>query len=81
MNSLDRKKTTGAIPNQFNKTSKRIICKDLANCINECIKQKNFMRVKSSRCNAYTQKTDTLDKTNYRSISTLSTVSKNFKEH
>ena len=39
------------------------------------------MRVKSSRRNAYTQKTDTLDKTNYRSISTLSTVSKNFKEH
>ena len=43
--------------------------------------KKNFIRVKNSRCNAYTQKADTLDKTNYRSIRTLSTVSKKFKEH
>ena len=43
INSLDpTKKANGAIPTKIVKLANKQICKDLANCINECIKQNKF---------------------------------------
>ena len=43
INSLDpSKKASGAIPTKIIKLANKQICKDLANCINECIKQNKF---------------------------------------
>ena len=36
------KKTSGAIPTKKVKLANKQTCKDLANCINECIKQNKF---------------------------------------
>ena len=43
ISSMDStKKTSGAIPTKIVKLANKKICKDLANCINECIKQNKF---------------------------------------
>ena len=43
INSMDSaKKTSGPIPIKIVKLANKKICKDLANCINECIKQNKF---------------------------------------
>ena len=43
INSLDpTKKTSGVIPTKIVKIANKQICKDLENCINECIKQNKF---------------------------------------
>ena len=36
------KKMSGAIPIKIVKLANKNICKDLANCINECVKQNKF---------------------------------------
>ena len=53
---------------------------DLANCINECIKQNKFPNeLKIADITPIFKKDDPLDKTNYRPISILPTVSKIFE--
>ena len=43
INSLDpTKKASGVIPTKIVKIANKQICKDLENCINECIKQNKF---------------------------------------
>ena len=43
INSLDpTKKTSGAIPTKTVKLANKQICKDLGNCINDCLKQNKF---------------------------------------
>ena len=80
-NSIDStKKTSGAIPIKIVKLVNKKICKDLANCINECIKQHKFPNeLKIADITPIFKKEDPLDKTNYRSISILPTVSKIFE--
>ena len=80
-NSMDStKKTSGAIPIKIVKLANKKICKDLANCINECIKQNKFPNeLKIADITPIFKKEDPLDKTNYRPISILPTVSKIFE--
>ena len=74
------KKTSGAIPIKIVKLANKKICKDLANCINECIKQNKFPNeLKIADITPIFKKEDPLDKTNYRPISILPTVSKIFE--
>ena len=62
------------------KLANKKICKDLANCINECIKQNKFPNeLKIADITPIFKKEDPLDKTNYRPISILPTVSKIFE--
>ena len=81
MNSLDpTKKTRGAIPTKIVKLVNKQICKDLANCMNACIKQNKFPNeLKIADITPIIKKDDPLDKTNYRPISILPTVSKIFE--
>ena len=81
INSLDpTKKTSGAIPTKIVKLANKQICKDLANCINECIKQNKFPNeLKIADITPIFKKVYPLDKTNYRPISILPTVSKIFE--
>ena len=82
INSLDpTKKISGAIPTKIIKLANKKICKDLANCINERIKQNKFRNeLKIADITPIFKKDDPLDKTNYRPISILGpTVSKIFK--
>ena len=81
INSIDStKKTSGANPDKIVKLTKKKICKDLANCINECIKQNKFPNeLKIADITPICKKEDPLDKTNYRPISILPTVSKIFE--
>ena len=81
INSMDStKKTSGAIPIKIVKLANKKICKDLANCINECIKQNKFPNeLKIADITPIFKKEDPLDKTNYRPISILPTVSKIFE--
>ena len=81
INSLDpTKKTSGAIPTKIVKLTNKQICKDLANCINECIKQNKFPNeLKIADITPILKKDDPLDKTNYRPISILPTASKIFE--
>ena len=81
MNLLDpTKKTNSAIPIKIVKLANKQICKDLANCINECIKQNKFPNeIKIADITHKSKKEDSLDKTNHRSTSILPTVSKIFK--
>ena len=68
---------SGAIPNKIIKLTKKQICKDLENCINECKKQNDFLNeLKIANITAIFKKEDTLNKTNDRPISTLPTNSK-----
>ena len=80
INSLDpTKKTSGAIPTKIVKLANKQICKHLANCINECITQNKFPNeLKIVDITPTFKKDDPLDKTNYRPISILPTVSKIF---
>ena len=74
------KKTSGTIPVKIVKLANKKICKDLANCINECIKQNKFPNeLKIADITPIFKKEDPLDKTNYRPISILPTVSKIFE--
>ena len=74
------KKTNGAIPTKIVKLENKQICKHLANCINECIKQNKFPNVlKIADITPIFKKDDPLDNTNYRPISILPTVSKIFE--
>ena len=81
INSMDStKKTSGAIPIKLVKLANKKNCKDLANCINECIKQNKFPNeLKIADITPIFKKEDPLDKTNYRPISILPTVSKIFE--
>ena len=81
INSMDStKKTSGAIPMKIVKLANKKICRDLANCINECIKQNKFPNeLKIADITPTFKKEDPLDKNNYRSISILPTVSKIFE--
>ena len=81
INSMDStKKTSGAIPIKLVKLANKKICKDLANCINECIKQNKFPNeLKIADITTIFKKEDPLNKTNYRPISILPTVSKIFE--
>ena len=81
ISSMDpTKKTSGAIPTKIVKLANKQICKDLANCINECIKQNKFPNeIKIADITHKFKKEDSLDKTNHRSTSILPTVSKIFK--
>ena len=81
INSMDStKKTSGAIPIKIVKLADKKICKDLANCNNECIKQNKFPNeLKIADITPMFKKEDPLDKTSYRPISILPTVSKNFE--
>ena len=81
INLLDpTKRTSGAIPAKIVKLVNKQICKDLANCINECIKQNKFPNeLKIADITPIFKKDDPLDKTNYRPISILPTVSKIFE--
>ena len=81
INSMDStKKTSGAIPIKIVKLANKKICKDLVNCINECIKQNKFPNeLKIADITPILKKEDPLDKTNYRSTSALPTVSKIFE--
>ena len=81
INSLDpTEKTSGAIPAKIVKLVNKQICKDQANCINESIKQKKFPNeLKIADIRPIFKKDDPLDKTNYRPISILPTVSKIFE--
>ena len=81
INSLDpTKKTSDAIPTKIVKLANKQICKDLVNCINECIKQNKFPNeLKIADITPIFKKDDPLDKTNYRPTSILPTVSKIFE--
>ena len=81
INSMDStKKTSGAIPIKIVKLVNKKIFKDLANCINECIKQSKFSNeLKIADIMPIFKKEDPLEKTNYRPISILPTVSKIFE--
>ena len=81
INSMDStKKTSGAIPIKIVTLAIKKICKDLANCINECIKQNKFPnKLKIEDITPIFKKEDPLDKTNYRPISILPTISKIFE--
>ena len=81
INSMDStKNTSGAIPIKIVKLANKKICNDLANCINECIKQNKFpSELKIADIIPIFKKEDPLDKTNYRPISILPTVSKIFE--
>ena len=81
INSVDpTKKTSGAIPIKIVKLANKQICKDVANCINECIKQNKFPNeLKIADITPIFKKEDPLNKTNYRPIRILQTVSKNFE--
>ena len=75
MNST--KKTSGAIPIKIVKLANKNFCKDLVNCINECIKPNRFENeLKIADITSMFKKEDPLDKTNFRSIGILPTVSK-----
>ena len=78
INSLDpSKKMRGAIPTKIVKLANKKNCKDLANCINECIKQSKFPNeLNMADITPIFKKEDPLDKINYRPISILTTVSK-----
>ena len=80
INSLDpTKRKIGAIPTKIVKLANKQICKDLANCINEFIKQNKFLNeLKIADITPIFKKDDPLDKTNYRPINILPTVSKIF---
>ena len=81
INSMDSaKKTSGGIPIKIVKLANKKICKDLANCINECIKQNKFPNyLKIADITPIFKKEDPLDKTNYRTTNILPTVSKIFE--
>ena len=68
INSMDSTiKTSGAIQIKIVKLANKKICKDLANCINECIKQNKFPNeLKTADITPTFKKEDPLDKTNYR---------------
>ena len=73
INSLDpTKKTSGAIPTKIVKLTNKQICKDLANCIHECIKQNKFPN--KLKIEEIFKKEDPLDKTNYGPVSILPAV-------
>ena len=74
------KKTSGAIPIKIVKLENKKVRNDLANCINEYIKESKFPNeLKIADITPIFKKEDRLDKTNYRPISILPTVSKNFE--
>ena len=74
------KKASGAIPIKIVKLANKNISKDLPNCINECIKQNKFLNeLKIADITPIFKKEDPLDKSNYRPISILPTVSKIFE--
>ena len=79
--SLDpTEKTSGAIPTKILKLANTQICKNLTNCINGCIKQNKFPNeLKIADITPILKKEDPLDKTNYRPISILPTVSEIFE--
>ena len=81
INSMDStKKMSGAIPIKIVKLANEKNCKDLANCINECIKQNKFPNeLKIADITPIFKKEDPLDKTNYRPLSILPTVANIFE--
>ena len=81
INYLDpTKKTTGAIPTKVIKLASKHTCKDLASCVNECIKQNKFPNeLKITDITPLFKKEDPLDKTKYKPISILPTASKIFE--
>ena len=78
INSVHSTKKSGAIPIKIVKLANKKNFKDLANCINECIKQSKFPNELKIADITPISNEDPLDKTNYRPISILPTVSKIF---
>ena len=69
------KKASVAIPSKIVKLANKKICNDLANCINECVKQNKFPnKLKIADIMPIFKKEDPLDKTNYRPISILPVI-------
>ena len=82
INSLDpTKKISGAISTKIIKLANKKICKELANCINERIKQNKFRNeLKIADIMPIFKKDDPLDKTNYRPISILDQLFQKFSK-
>ena len=78
---MDRtKKMSGAIPIKIVKLANKKNCKDLANRIDECIKQNKFPNeLKIADMTPIFKNEDSLEKTNYRPVRILPTVSKFFE--
>ena len=73
INSLDpTKKMSGAIPTKMVKLANKQTCKDLVNCIHECIKQNKFPN--KLKLEEIFKKEDPRDKTNYGPVSILPAV-------
>ena len=83
INSLDpTKKTSGAITTKIAKLANKQICKNLANCINECIKQNKFPNeLKIEDITPIFKKDDLLNKANYRPIKHTTNCFKNFRKN
>ena len=81
INSMDPTKTTsGAIPIKIVKLANKQIYKDLVNGINKCITQNKYRNeLKIADITPVFKKENPIDKTNYRPISVLPTVSKVFE--
>ena len=81
INSMDPTKTTsGAIPIKIVKLANKQIYKDLVNGINKCITQNKYRNeLKIADITPIFKKENPIDKTNYRPISILPTVSKVFE--
>ena len=73
-------KTSGDIPTKIVRLANKKICQDQANCISECINQSKLPNeFKIADIKPIFKKEGPFMKNNYRSISTLKTVSKIFK--
>ena len=80
INSMDStKKTSGAIPIKIVKLANKKICKDLANCTDECIKQSKFPNeLKIADITPIFKKDDPLDKTQLQGYKHTTNCFKNF---
>ena len=80
INSLDpTKKSSGDIPTKTIKVANKQVCKDLANCTNECIRQNKFPNeLKIADITPIFKKVDPLGKTNYQYYQLFQIFSKEY---